>query len=157
MHFNLQNTVALAGFATPALDVEGKTAGVKATHLTVGQRGKNLTDIGKQSRIGGRIGAGRAADGRLVNHNHLVQIFYALNGRMLAGAHLGSAVEGNRERFGKNLIDLDLRNKYSVNVVAIKSEEKTDVTPDPKVPMEKNQTILISGRNEDIRKLSVIK
>ena len=58
---------------------------------------------------------------------------------------------------GKNLIELDLRNKYSVNVVAIKSEEKTDVTPDPKVPMEKDQTILISGRNEDIRKLSVIK
>jgi trk system potassium uptake protein TrkA len=58
---------------------------------------------------------------------------------------------------GKNLIELDLRNKYSVNVVAIKSDQKTDVTPDPKVAMEKEQTILISGRNEDIRKLSVIK
>jgi trk system potassium uptake protein TrkA len=58
---------------------------------------------------------------------------------------------------GKNLIELDLRNKYSVNVVAVKSKEKTDVTPDPTIPMEQGQTILISGRNEDIRKLSVIK
>lgn len=58
---------------------------------------------------------------------------------------------------GKNLIELDLRNKYSVNVVAIKSKDKTDVTPDPTVAMEEKQTILISGRNEDIRKLSVIK
>jgi len=58
---------------------------------------------------------------------------------------------------GKNLIELDLRNKYSVNVVAVKSQDKTDVTPDPTVPMKKEQTILISGRNEDIRKLSMIK
>lgn len=58
---------------------------------------------------------------------------------------------------GKNLIELDLRNKYSVNVVAIKSPEKTDVTPDPTVPMNGNQTILISGRNEDIRKLSAVR
>ncbi len=58
---------------------------------------------------------------------------------------------------GKNLIELDLRNKYSVNVVAVKSADKTDVTPDPTVAMQQNQTILISGRNEDIRKLSVIK
>ena len=58
---------------------------------------------------------------------------------------------------GKNLIELDLRNKYNVNVVAIKSKEKTDVTPDPTIPMEQNQIILISGRNEDIRKLGLIK
>lgn len=55
---------------------------------------------------------------------------------------------------GKNLIELDLRGKYSVNVVAIKSAEGTDVTPDPKKAMEKEQSILISGRNEDIQKLS---
>ncbi len=58
---------------------------------------------------------------------------------------------------GKNLIQLDLRNKYSLNVVAVKSETKTDVTPDPSNPMEAGQTILISGRNEDIRKLGMIK
>lgn len=58
---------------------------------------------------------------------------------------------------GKNLIDLDLRGKYSVNVVAIKSAAGTDVTPDPKKAMEKDQSILISGRNEDIQKLGKIR
>lgn len=58
---------------------------------------------------------------------------------------------------GRTLIELDLRNKYSVNVVAIRNAHKTDVTPDPSVAMEKNQTILVSGRNEDIRKLGKIK
>lgn len=58
---------------------------------------------------------------------------------------------------GKNLIELDLRGKYSVNVVAIKSAEETDVTPSPTKAMEKDQSILISGRNEDIQKLSKIR
>lgn len=58
---------------------------------------------------------------------------------------------------GKNLIELDLRGKYSVNVVAVKSESGTDVTPNPAKAMEKNQSILISGRNEDIQRLSRIR
>lgn len=58
---------------------------------------------------------------------------------------------------GKNLIELDLRGKYSVNVVAVKSEAGTDVTPNPAKAMEKNQSILISGRNEDIQRLSRIR
>ena len=57
---------------------------------------------------------------------------------------------------GKTLIDLDLRGQYSVNVVAIKSGAVTDVTPDPDKPMEKGQIIIISGRNEDLQKLSSI-
>ena len=32
---------------------------------------------------------------------------------------------------GKNLIELDLRGKYGVNVVAVKNEKETDVTPNP--------------------------
>lgn len=58
---------------------------------------------------------------------------------------------------GKNLIELDLRGQYGVNVVAIKSIEGTDVTPSPQKAMEKNQSILITGRNEDIQKLSKIR
>ena len=57
---------------------------------------------------------------------------------------------------GKTLIDLDLRGQYSVNVVAIKNGAVTDVTPDPDKPMEKGQIIIISGRNEDLQKLSNI-
>lgn len=58
---------------------------------------------------------------------------------------------------GKDLVELDLRGQYGVNVVAIKSATGTDVTPSPTKPMERNQSILISGRNEDIQKLSRIR
>lgn len=58
---------------------------------------------------------------------------------------------------GKNLIELDLRGQFGVNVVAIKSGAETDVTPDPVKPMEKGQIIVLSGRNEDLQKLSRIK
>lgn len=58
---------------------------------------------------------------------------------------------------GKDLVELDLRGQYGVNVVAIKSAMGTDVTPSPTKPMERNQSILISGRNEDIQKLSRIR
>ena len=58
---------------------------------------------------------------------------------------------------GKDLVELDLRGQYGVNVVAIKSASGTDVTPNPNKPMEANQSILISGRNEDIQKLSRIR
>lgn len=58
---------------------------------------------------------------------------------------------------GKNLIELDLRGKYSVNVVAVKSKDGTDVTPNPAKAMEKDQSILVSGRNEDIQRLSKIR
>lgn len=58
---------------------------------------------------------------------------------------------------GKNLIDLDLREQYGVNVVAIKSGSITDVTPSPSKPMQEDQIIILSGRNEDLQRLSKIK
>lgn len=58
---------------------------------------------------------------------------------------------------GKNLIDLDLRGQYGVNVVAIKSGDVTDVTPSPSKPMAAEQIIILSGRNEDLQRLSKIR
>lgn len=58
---------------------------------------------------------------------------------------------------GKNLIELDLRGQYGVNVVAIKQGEDTDVTPSPHKSMEEGQIIILSGRNEDLQKLSKIR
>ena len=58
---------------------------------------------------------------------------------------------------GKNLVELDLRGQYSVNVVAIKDGEETDVTPSPTARMKEGQSIILSGRNEDLQKLSKIR
>lgn len=62
-----------------------------------------------------------------------------------------------KQWIGKNLIELDLRGQYGVNVVAIKSKNVTDVTPSPSKPMELGQIIILSGRNEDLHRLSGIR
>jgi trk system potassium uptake protein TrkA len=58
---------------------------------------------------------------------------------------------------GKSLIDLDLRGQYGINVVAIKNGKETDVTPNPDKAMEQGQIIILSGRNEDLRRLSKVR
>lgn len=58
VHFDFNDTVSLTGLAPSALDVEGKTAGGKASHLGVGRGGVQLPDIVEHPRIGGRMERG---------------------------------------------------------------------------------------------------
>lgn len=53
---------------------------------------------------------------------------------------------------GKSLAELDLRRKHQINVFAIKQGERliTDLNPD--VPLRKNQTLLVTGKNKEIDK-----
>ena len=74
MHFDLQRSVALAGFAAAALEVEGKAVLLEAAYLSVLSGSKQCADIGKQSGIGSRIGTRRAPDRRLVDAYDLVKI-----------------------------------------------------------------------------------
>ena len=72
VHFDLQGSVALAGFAAAALEVEGKAILLEAADLGILGRGKQCADIGKQPGIGCRIGTRRASDGRLVDAYDLI-------------------------------------------------------------------------------------
>ncbi len=53
---------------------------------------------------------------------------------------------------GKTLIDLDLRRKSKVNVIAVRQAEglMADVNPDS--PFQKGQTLLVIGRDKDVEK-----
>ncbi len=53
---------------------------------------------------------------------------------------------------GKNIIDLDLRKKYKVNVVAIKSGVNW-VVIDPKKPLKKDDELLIVVEQSELRKI----
>jgi hypothetical protein len=74
VHLDLDDAVALAGLATAALDVEGETAGLIAARLCLRQAGKPVADRRKRAGIGGRVGARRAADRRLVDVDDLVDM-----------------------------------------------------------------------------------
>lgn len=54
---------------------------------------------------------------------------------------------------GKSLMELDLRKKYGVNVIAIKNGEKINVDLDPKTPLTENMKLVIIAHSSKINKL----
>ena len=67
VHFELVGAVAFAGLAAAAGDVEAEAAGLVAAGLGLGQLREELADLVEDLDVGGRVGARRAADGRLVD------------------------------------------------------------------------------------------
>ena len=85
MHLDLDDTVALAGFAAPAFDVEGEASGFVAAQLRFLGLGEKRADLVEGTGVGGWIGARRATDRALVDVDDLVDLICAFNGAMLAG------------------------------------------------------------------------
>ena len=59
-----------------------------------------------------------------------------------------------REWEGKSLKQLNMRAKYKINVIGIKSEDGFDVNPDPDEPLSTNSKLVSIGRNEVLNKLA---
>ena len=54
---------------------------------------------------------------------------------------------------GKSLIELDLRKKYSINVVAIKQETEVFTDVDPAKPLDKEMTLIVITNKKKLSKL----
>ena len=97
VHLDLDDAIALAGLAAAAFDVEGEAAGLVAARLGFGQAGEQFADRREGARIGGRVGARRAADRRLVDVDDLVEMLDAFDAVERGGGFAG-AVEAARQR-----------------------------------------------------------
>ncbi len=75
-------SVAFAGLAAAARNVEAEATRLVAANLRLGQSHKELADVGEDAGVSGRIRARSAAYGRLVHRYHLVNILKPLNGRV---------------------------------------------------------------------------
>ncbi len=66
-----------------------------------------------------------------------------------------SMVEINvkNEWVGKTLIELSLRKKYSINVVAIRNGEKISTTVDPEMSLEKGMELIVIANTSKLQKL----
>ena len=104
IHFNAALAVALAGLATSAGDIEAESPGLVAALARFREHGEEIADWRKHLRIGGGIGARRAADGRLVNAHHLVQLFCA-GQRLVCAGLLARTVDALRQRAIENVVD----------------------------------------------------
>ena len=63
-------------------------------------------------------------------------------------------VDVRKEWVGKNLIELNLRKKYSFNVVAIKKGEKVSTTINPEAPLEEGMTLLVLANVSKLGRLN---
>lgn len=55
---------------------------------------------------------------------------------------------------GKNLIELNLRKKYSINIVAVRENGEVICDIDPNKPLERNMQLIVIADPEKLRKLS---
>ena len=104
IHLDGLVTIAATCLAATALHVEREAAGLVAADLGLGQVDEERADIGEDARVGGGIGARRAADGALVDVDHLVDIFQPLDAVVGHGA-LQRVVEVVREDGLERLVD----------------------------------------------------
>src|SRR5690606_27567534 len=74
MHLDLDNPVTAAGLAAAALHVEAEPSLLVSPHLGLGGGREDLPNIVEDAGVGGRVGPGGAADGGLIDVDHLVQI-----------------------------------------------------------------------------------
>ena len=85
--------------------------------------------------------------------------------RVISGSNLLEFIEFSNEFslaevrvhqawIGKDLMDLDFRNKYNLNVVAFERSGGTIINPGPHTKIEKNDLIVLLGKKEDVEKVS---
>jgi len=58
-----------------------------------------------------------------------------------------------KDWIGKNLLELNLRKKYSLNVVAIKENNNIDINVDPTLPLHNEMKLIVVGNKNKLTKL----
>ncbi|UCZ54193.1 TrkA family potassium uptake protein [Bacillus shivajii] len=53
---------------------------------------------------------------------------------------------------GKTLIDLDIRAKYGITILAIKQGEEINISPEPDYKIVKGDLLIVIGHNKDIKR-----
>lgn len=94
VHFYFVDAVALAGFATTAADVEGKTAGFITADFGLGLGSEEVADSGKDAGVSRGVTTRGTTDGGLVNDDDLVEIVDSLDFIMETGDGLGMVKAG---------------------------------------------------------------
>ena len=103
IHFDLSLSLALAFLAPPAFDVETESARLVSALPGVAGVGEHLADFVEHAGICGRIAPRSAADGRLVDLHHLVDLIRAAEAFMRAGLG-GQSAQAADQRPGQRFV-----------------------------------------------------
>ena len=61
-------------------------------------------------------------------------------------------IEVKPEWIGKTLIELNLRKKYSINVIAIRQSDVLDINVDPTIKLTKDMQLVVITKTSMMRK-----
>ena len=70
----------------------------------------------------------------------------------LDGDHAIFEVQVPQNWIGRTIGQIDIRKKYSVNIMGIKKDGKMELTISPDIVLEAGETMLVLGRNKDLQK-----
>ena len=70
----------------------------------------------------------------------------------LDGDHAIFEVQVPQNWIGRTIGQIDIRKKYSVNIMGIKKDGKLELTISPDIVLEAGETMLVLGRNKDLQK-----
>jgi trk system potassium uptake protein TrkA len=59
------------------------------------------------------------------------------------------------EFFGKTILELELRRQYNVNILAVETDGKYDVNPNPSMQLHRGSSMILIGTNRDICRLPI--
>ena len=60
-----------------------------------------------------------------------------------------------KEWVGKSLRQLDMRNRYGLNIIGVKHQETLEVNLSSDAPLEADMILVIVGKNDDLRRLGI--
>lgn len=61
-------------------------------------------------------------------------------------------IEAPEKWIGHSLLELNIRRRFQINVIAVKQGESLLMDIDPEAPLSADQTLLVIGRERDVRK-----
>lgn len=70
----------------------------------------------------------------------------------LSGEYAIFEIEVPMNWIGKTIIEIDIRRKYNINIMAVKRSGKLEMTIEPEKRLEANTSLLVLGRHKDIQK-----
>ena len=104
MHFHLHKSIALAGLAAAAFDIEGETAAVVAALAGRGRACKEFSNGGEEAGVGRWIAPGGSTNRTLVDTDQALDMLQAFNGIYRRGLGPG-AIDGLGGRECQGLVD----------------------------------------------------
>jgi trk system potassium uptake protein TrkA len=62
-------------------------------------------------------------------------------------------IQAPTDWYGKDILDLDVRSKYGINIMAIKSLDELNISPNAKDKIREGDVLLCIGNTEDLARL----